>query len=146
MSISKAADLANLELLLLQASLRRNPAPDPRRDPSLVGSQVGSLTHEVGQKGLFLGRAYYGCVATVLPSVSPGLSRKVSTHPTVVSPTHSDIGAICPTGFYRVNVCYHVVTDSLYFRDPLHIPDVMVSGSHRIRFPMHGPSPCWTCD
>lgn len=64
----------------LQASLRRNPAPDPRRDPTLVGSQVGALKYEVGQKGLFLGRAYYGCLATVLPSVSPGLSRKVSIH------------------------------------------------------------------
>lgn len=61
-----------------QASLRRNPAPDPRRDPSTVGGQLGALQFEVGQKGLFLGRAHYGCVATVLPGVSPGLSRKVS--------------------------------------------------------------------
>ena len=60
-----------------QASLRRNPAPDPRRDPSTVGGQLGALKYEVGQKGLFLGHAHYGCVATVLPSVSPGLSRKV---------------------------------------------------------------------
>lgn len=63
-----------------QASLRRNPAPDPRRDPTIVGGGLGDFTYEVGQKGLFLGRAYYGCVATVLPSVSPGLSRKVSMH------------------------------------------------------------------
>ena len=38
---------------------------------------MGPLKYEVGQQGLFLGRAYYGCVATVLPSVSAGLSRKV---------------------------------------------------------------------
>ena len=61
-----------------QATLRRNPAPDPRRDPSAVGVQLGALKYEVGQKGLFLGRTHYGCLATVLPSVSPGLSRKVS--------------------------------------------------------------------
>ncbi len=63
----------------LQASLRRNPAPDPRRDPSSVGSQLGALKFETGQKALFLGRAYYGCVATVLPPVTAGLTRKVLT-------------------------------------------------------------------
>ncbi|KAA6417737.1 MAG: 5 -3 exoribonuclease 1, partial [Trebouxia sp. A1-2] len=62
----------------LQASLRRNPAPDPRRDPSTVGSQLGALKFETGQKALFLGRAYYGCVATVLPPVNAGLTRKGS--------------------------------------------------------------------
>ena len=62
---------------MVQASLRRNPAPDPRRDPSSVGSQLGALKFETGQKALFLGRAYYGCVATVLPPVTAGLTRKV---------------------------------------------------------------------
>jgi len=62
---------------VVQASLRRNPAPDPRRDPSSVGSQLGALKFETGQKALFLGRAYYGCVATVLPPVTAGLTRKV---------------------------------------------------------------------
>ena len=64
---------------MVQASLRRNPAPDPRRDPSSVGSQLGALKLETGQKALFLGRAYYGCVATVLPPVTAGLTRKVLT-------------------------------------------------------------------
>ena len=62
---------------MLQASLRRNPAPDPRRDPASVGSQLGALKFEIGQKAIFLGRAYYGCVATILPPVTAGLSRKV---------------------------------------------------------------------
>ena len=66
--------------LMLQASLRRNPAPDPRRDPASVGSQLGALKFETGQKALFLGRAYYGCVATILPPVTAGLSRKVKPH------------------------------------------------------------------
>lgn len=70
-----------------QASLRRNPAPDPRLDPSSVGSQLGALQFESGQKGLFLGRAYYGCVAIVLPPVTAGLSRKVCTHDTPYSVT-----------------------------------------------------------
>jgi len=65
--------------VVVQASLRRNPAPDPRRDPSSVGSQLGALKFETGQKALFLGRAYYGCVATVLPPVTAGLTRKVLT-------------------------------------------------------------------
>ena len=38
---------------------------------------LGPLTFEVGQRAIFLGRAYYGCVATVLPDVSAGLTRKV---------------------------------------------------------------------
>lgn len=64
-------------IVVVQASLRRNPAPDPRRDPSSVGSQLGALKFETGQKALFLGRAYYGCVATILPPVTAGLTRKV---------------------------------------------------------------------
>lgn len=63
----------------MQASLRRNPAPDPRFDPSAMENALGPLTFEVGQKAIFLGRAYYGCVATVLPDVSAGLTRKVSS-------------------------------------------------------------------
>ncbi len=74
--------------LLVQASLRRNPAPDPRRDPSSVGSQLGALKFETGQKALFLGRAYYGCVATVLPPVTAGLTRKVCS-------PHLVAGVIC---------------------------------------------------
>lgn len=65
----------------LQASLRRNPAPDPRFDPSAPQNALGPLTFEVGQRAIFLGRAYYGCVATILPDVSAGLSRKVQRFP-----------------------------------------------------------------
>lgn len=39
---------------------------------------LGPLHFAVGQKAIFLGRAYYGCVATILPDVSAGLSRKVT--------------------------------------------------------------------
>lgn len=40
--------MCNVEVVL-QASLRRNPAPDPRLDPSSVGSQLGALKFETGQ-------------------------------------------------------------------------------------------------
>lgn len=62
----------------VQATLRRNPAPDPRFDPSAMENALGPLHFAVGQKAIFLGRAYYGCVATILPDVSAGLSRKVT--------------------------------------------------------------------
>ncbi|DBA92644.1 TPA: hypothetical protein ACH3X1_002861 [Trebouxia sp. C0004] len=82
----------------LQASLRRNPAPDPRRDPSSVGSQLGALKFETGQKALFLGRAYYGCVATVLPPVTAGLTRKGSKLPAASSSNmlHIEVAPVPP--------------------------------------------------
>lgn len=60
-----------------QATLRRNTAPDPRMDPAAVQGQAGSGQLQVGSRALFLGRAYFGCIATVLPDVSKGLSKQV---------------------------------------------------------------------
>ncbi|KAK9818370.1 hypothetical protein WJX72_011521 [[Myrmecia] bisecta] len=60
----------------IQATLRRNPTPDPRFDPASVSAQLAGLEFGAGSKALFLGRQYYGCVATVLPGVGAGLSKK----------------------------------------------------------------------
>ena len=64
-------------VVTVQATLRRNPAPDPRLDPGLVAQQAGAVSFEEGQRVLFLGRAHYGCLATVLPAASAGLSKQV---------------------------------------------------------------------
>lgn len=61
-----------------QVSLRRNPAPDPRLEAALAaGGAAADLPP--GSRALFVGRAYYGCAATVLPPASAGFSRKVSS-------------------------------------------------------------------
>ncbi len=60
-----------------QATLRRNPTPDPRFDPAAVSAALSGLQFQPGSLALFLGRQYYGCVATVLPGVSAGLDKKV---------------------------------------------------------------------
>jgi hypothetical protein len=68
-------------LLLLgrpvQATLRRNIAPDPRLDPEQARDRAGALELAVGSQAVFLGRSYFGCLATVLPDASRGLSKKV---------------------------------------------------------------------
>lgn len=61
----------------MQATLRRNVAPDPRLDPQAAAARLGALEFKPGSQALFLGRAHYGCVATVLPAASPGLSKQV---------------------------------------------------------------------
>lgn len=53
-------------------------APDPRLDPATAQGRAGAGQLEVGSRALFLGRAYFGCIATVLPDVSRGLSKQVS--------------------------------------------------------------------
>jgi hypothetical protein len=53
-------------------------APDPRLDPATAQGRAGAEQLEVGSRALFLGRAYFGCIATVLPDVSRGLSKQVS--------------------------------------------------------------------
>ncbi len=59
-----------------QVTLRRNPSPDPRTDAALAAG-LGSPQLVEGASALFLGRAHYGCVATVLPPNTVGLTRQV---------------------------------------------------------------------
>jgi len=60
----------------LQVTLRRNPSPDPRFQPESVTDALSSLQFKVGSKAVFLGRAYYGCLATILPESASGLTKK----------------------------------------------------------------------
>ena len=57
-------------------TLRRNPSPDPRTDAAL-GAGLASPELKEGSQALFLGRAHYGCLATLLPPNTVGLTRKV---------------------------------------------------------------------
>lgn len=62
----------------LQATLRRNPAPDPRFQTQAEadgGAATAPEPLEAGTKALFLGRAHYGCMAEVVASGQQGLSR-----------------------------------------------------------------------
>ncbi|KAI8112489.1 hypothetical protein M9434_003812 [Picochlorum sp. BPE23] len=54
----------------LQMTLRKNPSPDPRFDPKLLSKDdsVAWYDFKVGSKALFLGKAYYGCTATITHS------------------------------------------------------------------------------
>lgn len=54
-------------------------APDPRLDPAVAQSRAAAGELRVGGRALFLGRAHFGCVATVLPDVSRGLSKQVTS-------------------------------------------------------------------
>jgi 5'-3' exoribonuclease 1 len=54
----------------LQLTLRRNPAPDPRFEPEAAGAALAGATLAPGARAIFLGRAHYGCVATVLPDAA----------------------------------------------------------------------------
>ena len=74
-SVEKRFSKAAL-LYPIQATLRRNVAPDPRLEPKAAAARLGALEFRPGSQALFLGRAHYGCVATVLPSASPGLSKQ----------------------------------------------------------------------
>lgn len=62
---------------ILQATLRRNIAPDPRLDPEQARASLSSTGLSVNSEAIFLGRSYFGCVATILPDVSRGLSKQV---------------------------------------------------------------------
>lgn len=64
--------------LELQAALRRHPkGDDPEGLPG--GAEVGgkAAIMQEGDRGLFLGRAHYGCVATVITPPITGRGRKV---------------------------------------------------------------------
>ncbi len=54
-------------------------APDPRLDPATAQGRADAGQLQVGSRALFLGRAYFGCLATVLPDVSRGLSKQVTS-------------------------------------------------------------------
>ena len=60
-----------------QATLRHNKAEDPRLDAAAVQAKLGAEELTVGARALFLGRTHFGCLATVLPDVSRGLSKQV---------------------------------------------------------------------
>ena len=59
-----------------QATLRHNKAEDPRLDPEAVRAKLGAVKLAVGSQALFLGKTHFGCLATVLPEVSRGLSKQ----------------------------------------------------------------------
>ena len=40
-------------------------AQDPRTDPEAAAARLASIKLQAGDQALFLGRAHYGCVATV---------------------------------------------------------------------------------
>ena len=40
-------------------------AQDPRTDPEAAAARLASVKLQAGDQALFLGRAHYGCVATV---------------------------------------------------------------------------------
>ena len=61
----------------VQATLRRNPAPDLRQDATAMAQLHGGLSFEEGQQVLFLGTAHYGCLARVLPAQYAGLNQQV---------------------------------------------------------------------
>lgn len=54
----------------LQMTLRKNPAPDPRYEPKIMGQENSVVWHEFkeGTKAIFLGKAYYGCPAKIVHS------------------------------------------------------------------------------
>ena len=64
----------------LQVVLRQNPSPDPRTNAALRAGLASPELQE-GSLALFLGRAHYGCVATLLPPSTAGLNRLVRPAP-----------------------------------------------------------------
>lgn len=58
----------------LQMFIGRNLAPDPRMDVEAAKEKAGAISFPAGTKALFLGRAHYGCVATVLPPLEGEVS------------------------------------------------------------------------
>ena len=63
-----------------KATLRRNTNPDPRLDPEAAKKKLGDLQLGVGSKAIFVGRSHFGCVATIIPDASRGLSKQVLIH------------------------------------------------------------------
>lgn len=59
----------------LELVVRRNPAPDPRFQPETASASLAAYEFKPGARALFLGRSYYGCMATILPDASAGLTR-----------------------------------------------------------------------
>lgn len=70
-----------------QLVLRRNPSPDPRFQPDTAAAALTGIDLEPGARALYLGRAHYGCLATVLPPVAAGMTKKVR-HPLLTEVTH----------------------------------------------------------
>ncbi|KAL4425618.1 hypothetical protein ABPG75_009634 [Micractinium tetrahymenae] len=60
----------------LELVVRRNPAPDPRFQPETASASLAAYEFKPGARALFLGRSYYGCMATILPDAGAGLTKK----------------------------------------------------------------------
>jgi 5'-3' exoribonuclease 1 len=60
----------------MELVVRRNPSPDPRFQPETATASLVSYDFKPGARALFLGRSHYGCMATVLPDASAGLTKK----------------------------------------------------------------------
>ena len=54
-------------LQVMQAALASNPSPDPRLDPLIAGAEDNQMG--VGSQHIFLGKAHYGCLATIAEPV-----------------------------------------------------------------------------
>lgn len=52
--------------LTWQVTLKHNPSPDPRLDPAHADHAAPAALRE-GSRAIFLGTAYFGCPATILP-------------------------------------------------------------------------------
>ena len=85
---------------LWQATLRRNTNPDPRLDPEAAKKRLGDLQLTVGSKAIFVGRSHFGCVATITPDASRGLSKQVRQSLTYSS-TAQDTFVYAMTDKYR---------------------------------------------
>eukprot|EP00884_Botryococcus_braunii_P018818 jgi/Botrbrau1/561/Bobra.0010s0030.1 len=71
----------------MQATLRRNVSMrDPRLDTELATARLANLKLPVDSKALFVARANYGALATVLPDPSPGLSKEGKPLPSEAAP------------------------------------------------------------
>lgn len=58
-------------------TLRTCPAPDPRLDPARIAKEILTFDFREGAQAIWLGRANYGCLATVLPTANLGLDNEV---------------------------------------------------------------------
>ncbi|BDA46451.1 5'-3' exoribonuclease 1 [Coccomyxa sp. Obi] len=98
----------------IQATLRRNMAPDPRLDPAVAQSRAAAGELSVGSRALFLGRAHFGCVATVLPDVSRGLSKQAMELQTngATGLLHVSVQPMNPTAVAAAQRARHLINNT----------------------------------
>ena len=66
--------MTHLDDLQMFINLHANRALDPRMDVEAAKAKAGAIAFPPGTQVLFLGRAHYGCVATVLPPLEDQVS------------------------------------------------------------------------